>query len=222
MGTNGGGLNRFDKRTGLFTRFSTTDGLPNNVIYGLLADDDGQLWMSTNKGIAQFNPLTHAVRSFDASDGLQGDEFNRYAYCKAADGTLFFGGVNGFNYFRSEELRPDTLPAVVHITDIKLTNRSIAFGAEGSPLTAPTHLTRELVFAYSDAAMLTFEFATMEVSEPEEQRYQYKLDGFDTDWIMARSDRSAVYTNLDPGTYTFHVRGDNRDGLWDTKGTTVQ
>ncbi len=222
VGTNGGGLDRFDKGTGQFTRFSTADGLPNNVIYGLLSDNDGQLWMSTNKGIANFDPHTHAVRSFDASDGLQGDEFNRYAYCKAADGTIYFGGVNGFNYFRPEELRPDTLPAVVHITDIKLTNRSIAFGAEGSPLTAPTHLTRELVFAYSDAAMLTFEFATMEFSEPEEHRYQYKLDGFDTDWIMAGKDRSAVYTNLDPGTYTFHVRGANRDGLWDTKGTTFQ
>ncbi|MBK6754097.1 MAG: response regulator [Flavobacteriales bacterium] len=222
VGTNGGGLNRLDKRTGQFTRFSTADGLPNNVIYGLLAEDDGQLWMSTNKGIAQFDPLTHAVRSFDASDGLQGDEFNRYAYCKTSDGTLYFGGVNGFNYFRPEELRPDTLPAVVHLTDIKLTNRSIAFGAEASPLTIPTHLTRELVLPYVDAAMITFELATMEFSEPEEHRYQYRLDGFDTDWIMGGIDRSAVYTNLDPGTYTFHVRGDNRDGLWDTKGTTFQ
>ena len=222
VGTNGGGLNRLDKRTGQFTRFSTNDGLPNNVIYGLLADDDGQLWMSTNKGIACFDPLTHAVRSFDASDGLQGDEFNRYAYCRTADGTLFFGGVNGFNYFRPEELRPDTRPAVVHITDIKLTNRSIAFGEEGSPLTVPTHLTREFVLPYGDAAMITFEFATMEFSEPEEHRYQYKLEGFDADWIMAGKDRSAVYTNLDPGTYKFRVRGDNRDGLWDTKGTAFQ
>ena len=221
-GTNGGGLNRFDKRTGRCVRFSTAEGLPNNVIYGLLADDDGQLWMSTNKGIACFDPLTYAVRSFDANDGLQGDEFNRYAFCKTADGTLFFGGVNGFNYFRPEELRPDTLPAEVRITDIKMTNRSIAFGAEGSPLTVPTHLTRELVIPYRDAAMITFEFATMEFSEPEEHRYQYKLDGFDTDWIMGGSDRSAVYTNLDPGTYTFRVRGDNRDGLWDTQETTVQ
>ncbi len=222
VGTNGGGLNRFDKRTGQCARFGTAEGLPNNVIYGLLVDDDGQLWMSTNKGLAQFDPLTHEVRSFDASDGLQGDEFNRYAYCKAADGTLYFGGVNGFNYFRPEELRPDSLPAVVHLTDIKLTNRSIAFGAEGSPLTNPTHLTRELVLAYREAAMITFEFATMEFSEPEEHRYQYKLDGFDTDWIMGGTDRTAVYTNLDPGTYTFHVRGDNRDGLWDTKGTAFQ
>ncbi|MBK8228062.1 MAG: response regulator [Flavobacteriales bacterium] len=222
VGTNGGGLDRFDKRTGQCTQFQTREGLPNNVIYGLLADDDGQLWMSTNKGIARFDPVTREVRSFDATDGLQGDEFNRYAFCKTADGTFYFGGVNGFNYFRQEELRTDTLPAVVHITDIKLTNRSIAFGAEGSPLTAPTHLTRELVFAYRDAAMITFEFATMEFSEPEEHRYQYKLDGFDTDWIMAGKDRSAVYTNLDPGTYTFQVRGDNRDGLWDTEGTTLQ
>ena len=222
VGTNGGGLNRLDKRTGQFTRFSTVDGLPNNVIYGLLADDDGQLWMSTNKGIAQFDPLKHAVRSFDASDGLQGDEFNRYAFCKTTDGTLYFGGVNGFNYFHPEDLRPDTLPVMVHITDIKLTNRSIAFGAEGSRLAQPTHLTRKLVLPYGEATMISFEFATMEFSEPEEHRYQYKLDGFDTDWIMSGTDRSAVYTNLDPGTYTFHVRGDNRDGVWDTNGTTFQ
>ncbi len=219
IGTNGGGLNRLDKRTGKFLRYSTKDGLPNDVVYGILADDAGQLWMSTNKGIARFDPRTGLFRNYDASDGLQSDEFNRYAYCKLADGTLCFGGVKGFNYFHPRELVDDSTASAIRITGIKLINRSVDFRAAGSPLTIPAYSSTGMRIPHS-ANMVTFEFASLEFSAPEEHRYQYKLEGFDPDWISSGTDRNAVYTNLDPGTYTFRVRGDNRDGLWDTKGTS--
>ncbi|MBK7945642.1 MAG: response regulator [Flavobacteriales bacterium] len=221
VGTNGGGLNKFDKRTGKVRRYSTTDGLPNNVVYGILADDDGQLWMSTNKGLSAFDPSASTFRNYDVGDGLQSNEFNRYAYCKLADGTLFFGGVKGFNYFHPRDLAVDSTASMIHITRIKLINKAIDHRLPGSPLRAPAYLSEGMTIPHS-TNMITFEFASMEFSAPEEHRYQYKLVGFDPDWIMAGTDRSAVYTNLDPGTYTFRVRGDNRDGLWDTKGTTFQ
>ncbi|MBP7513684.1 MAG: response regulator [Flavobacteriales bacterium] len=221
VGTNGGGLNRLDKRTGKFRRYSTKDGLPNDVVYGILTDGAGQLWMSTNKGIARFTPATGLFRNYDASDGLQSDEFNRYAYCKQADGTLFFGGVKGFNYFHPRELLDDSAASAIRITGIKLINKAVDYRAAGSPLTVPAYLSDGMSIPHS-SNMVTFEFASMEFSAPQEHRYQYKLEGFDPDWIMAGTDRSAVYTNLDPGTYTFRVRGDNRDGIWDRHGTTFR
>src|SRR5690606_23419440 len=175
-GSNGGGLCRVDKRNGSIRTFTTREGLPNNVIYGLLADDDGQLWISTNKGIACFDPVTHAVRGFDANDGLQSDEFNRYAFTKTTDGTLFFGGVSGFNYFHPSDLELDERPVQTLITDIRLENTSIAFRAEGSPLSTPAHLATQLVIPFSQAGVLSFDFASMEFGSARSRAYRYQME----------------------------------------------
>jgi class 3 adenylate cyclase/ligand-binding sensor domain-containing protein len=222
VGTNGGGLHRFDKRTGDVEHYGTREGLPNEVIYGLLSDEEGGLWMSTNKGIARFDPSTAQVRTFDASDGLQGDEFNRYGFCKQTDGALFFGGVQGFNHFRPSDLKVDPRPVQVNITDIKVMNRSIVFGEEGSPLTMPAHLMRELILPYRAAGMLTIDFASMEYGSSRDRQYDYQLEGFDPDRIHAGLSRSANYTNIDPGGYTFKVWGRNRDGVWNEVPTTLR
>ncbi len=221
IGTKGGGLNKFDKRTGKVRRYTTRDGLPNDVVYGILSDDVGRLWMSTNKGLSCFTPTTGVFRNYGASDGLQSDEFNRYAYCKLADGTLFFGGVEGFNYFKPGQLNEDSVTAPIRITGIKLINRPVDYRDPASPLKAPVYISDGMTVPY-DANMITFEFATMEFAAPEGHHYQYRLDGFDPEWIKVGSERSAVYTNLDPGTYTFRVRGDNRDGVWDKQGTSFR
>lgn len=218
IGTNGGGLNRFETATGHVTRYTTKEGLPNDVVYGVLSDENGHLWMSTNKGIARLDPATGTFRNFTASDGLQNDEFNRYAYCKLPDGTLCFGGIGGLNTFRPRDLADDTRPATVIITDIKLRNRSIHFWEDGAPLSKPPFESAGMEIPFSDN-MVTFEFATMEFSSPGSHRYQYRLDGFDGDWIMTDGAHSAVYTNLDPGSYTFRVRGNNRDNYWPEEGT---
>ncbi|MCB0780920.1 MAG: hypothetical protein KDC03_15595, partial [Flavobacteriales bacterium] len=111
VGTNGGGLDRFDKQTHRFTNYAAREGLPNNVVYGILSDASGDLWMSTNKGLSRFTPSTGTFRNFTSADGLQSDEFNRNAFCKLSDGTFFFGGVNGHNHFKPEELQDDTSDA---------------------------------------------------------------------------------------------------------------
>ncbi len=219
IGTNGGGLNRFDVRTEKFARFTTREGLPNDVVYGVLSDDLGCLWMSTNKGIARFDPRTNVFRNFGAGDGLQSDEFNRHAYCKDSKGWLYFGGVSGLNYFDPRTLLQDSTPVDVRITGIRLINKPVQFGAPGSPLRLPVHLSEGMTIPYS-ANMVTFSFATMEFAAPELHEYRYMLEGFDASWIDAGTDHNAVYTNLDPGTYTFRVRGRNRDGIWDEKGTS--
>ena len=217
IGTNGGGLDKMEIASGVFTHFTTGDGLPNDVVYGVLSDDYGNVWMSTNKGIARLNTATGAIRSFTEVDGLQSDEFNRYAYCKGADGTLYFGGVNGFNFFAPASMVEDTIPVKVQITDIRLLNKSIAFGKD-EMLSAPAFMSDRLEIPHH-LNVITFYFASMEYSAPEKHRYQYKLEGFDADWIDAGTRHFANYTNLNPGTYTFHVRGDNADGIWNRNAT---
>ncbi|HEY0977653.1 MAG TPA: two-component regulator propeller domain-containing protein, partial [Flavobacteriales bacterium] len=127
IGTSGGGLNRFDTRTGEVERITTKQGLPNDVVYGVLTDNAGHLWMSTNQGIACYDRKARTFRNFGITDGLQSNEFNRYAYCKDVDGRLWFGGVNGFNYFHPEELMQDSMAAPIRITGLKLINRPVDF-----------------------------------------------------------------------------------------------
>ena len=221
VGTNGGGLNRFDKRTRTFRRYMEKDGLPNDVVYGILSDRRGDLWMSTNKGVSRFTPGTETFRNFTAADGLQSDEFNRNAFCKLHDGTLFFGGVNGHNHFHPEELVDDSSDAVVRIIDIKLLNRSVQAGVKGSALEVPPFMAEELHVRPGEN-MITFEFATMEFASTEAHGFQYQLKGFDAAPIDAGRTNTAVYTNLDPGTYTFEVRGRNRDGIWSRRPASIR
>lgn len=221
LGTNGGGLNRFDARTGNVTRFTTREGLPNDVVYGVLTDDRGDLWASTNKGLSRYTPRTNVFRNFGAGDGLQSDEFNRHAYCKDATGMLYFGGVNGINYFDPKKLVEDTTSVVVRITDILLMNRSLSFGDKASPLHRPAYLSDGMEIPYS-MNMVTFRFASMEFADPSRHRYQYMLENFDPDWIDAGTRNSTIYTNLNPGTYTFRVRGDNADSQWSERSTSFK
>lgn len=213
-GTYGGGLFRMNKRTGEFTRYGRRNGLPNEVVYGVLADEDGRLWMSTNQGLVRLDPATGAIRIYDVNDGLQSNEFNRYAYCKLQDGTLFFGGVNGLNHFDPHELRDDLRPVQVAITGIKLMNKPLVYGQAGSPLRIPAHLARTIALPYSAASMLTIDFASLEFRGIDNRQYRYQLDGFDPQVIEAGHAHSAIYTNLGPGEYTFNVWGRNRDGVW--------
>lgn len=221
IGTNGEGLDRLDIATGRFIHYTIKNGLPNNVMYGILSDDDGNLWISTNKGLSKFNPSANSFQNYEAKDGLQSNEFNRYAYCKTRDGTLFFGGVNGFNYFNPHDLGKNNVPPNIVITDFKIGNKSVSIHDDQKRLTKPIELTDKIVLNYNDN-MISFDFAAMDFTQPLKNLYQYKMQGFDKIWIHAGTARSATYTNLDPGTYTFYVKGSNSDGVWNEKGKSIE
>ncbi len=219
VGTKGGGLNRLDKRTGRFTRYITENGLPNNVVYGIVPDDAGQLWLSTNKGLSRFNPATGQFKNFDVSDGLQSNEFNRYAYCKTSEGLLVFGGVNGINYFDPSDIKPLNPPDVV-LTDFRLFNRPLDFKKPGSPIKKHINFVNEIVLRYKQN-VLTFQFAAMDYRKRGSARYRYKMEGFDRDWIYAGAAREATYTNLDPGMYRFTVQASFEGGAWSHRNKTL-
>lgn len=219
-GTEGGGLNRIDLTTGKVKCFHEKDGLPNSVIYGIVPDNEGKLWLSTNKGLSCYNPASGRFLNYEEADGLQSNEFNRYAFGKSAAGWLYFGGINGFNYFKPEEVRTDTTFSKVIFTDFRINNKSASFGGAQDLLSQPIYLTSAISLPYK-YNMIGIDFASVNMAQPARNYYQYKLDGFDEHWINNGTARSATYTNLDPGTYTFHVRSSNYPDAWGNAYSTL-
>ena len=211
VGTQGGGLNKWRLEDRLahrnaFEIFREEEGLSNDVVYGLLADGEGLLWLTTNDGLYRFDPATEDFRRLDETHGLQSREFNFGAYHRSANGEIFLGGNQGFNSFFPSELRTNTHEPPVVLTSVQKLNREIE-------LETPLLELEELELTHKDY-VVSFSFAALDFTAPEENQYAYKLDGFDADWVEIGHLNRATYTNLDPGNYTFRVRGANNDGIW--------
>jgi signal transduction histidine kinase/ligand-binding sensor domain-containing protein/CheY-like chemotaxis protein len=220
IGTLGGGLNRFDPAKKVFTAYTEKQGLSSNVIYGIMEDKKGRLWLSTNNGISEFDPMTTTFRSFGVADGLQGNEFKSNSFYKTADGEIFFGGVRGFTTFNPEKLVDNNYVPPVYLTDFLLFNKQATIGAQSA---LASHITeaKEIQLSYKHS-VISFEFAALSYTMPEKNQYAYQLKGFDADWIYSGTARKATYTNLDPGNYVFQVKASNNDGLWNNKGVQVR
>ena len=206
-----GGLSRYDSALNQFTNYTMREGLPGDSIYGLLGSEDGTIWLSTGHGISHFNPESETFVNYDVLDGLQSNQFNLFASYRAEDGELFFGGPNGLNSFYPDTIQKNTYQPQVALTDFLLFNRSLNPGSELMPFAI--NEMEQLALSYQHT-VFTFKFSTLDFHIPEHNQYQYKLEGFDEDWSPPSSKRSATYTNLDPGQYTFLVRGSNNDGLF--------
>lgn len=220
VGTNGGGLNLFNPHTKSFTAFRQQDGLPNDIIMGIQEDDNHKLWISTNKGISRFDPEKKSFQNFTVSDGLQSDEFNRWSSATLPTGELLFGGKNGFNLFHPDSIKVNTGKPRVYITDFKIFNKPVRIGQHEVLKKNITH-TEEIQLTYLQN-IFSFEFSALNYCQPEKNQYRYKMEGFDDGWVEAGTERKVSYTNLDPGEYTFRVKGSNNDGLWNEKDTSLR
>lgn len=221
LGTKGGGLNRFDIQTETFSALTDKEGLPNNVIYGILSDEEGNLWMSTNNGISRFNPRTRTFKNFDKKDGLQDNEFNSCAYFKSKNGELFFGGITGFNAFYPADVKDNPNPPPVVLTGFEILNQPVSFKTPDSPLQQTITETKEITLPY-EQRFFSFEFAALDFTEPSKNQYAYQLEGFDNDLVQVGTRRTAFYTNVPPGSYTFRVIASNNDGIWNKEGTSIR
>ena len=220
LGTNNG-LNLFNPATQTFTKYFEKDGLPNNVIESILEDSRGNLWIGTNNGISCFNPVAVTFRNYELNDGLQGTVFNHSACFKTRGGEMFFGGSGGFNVFHPDSIRANTFIPPVFVTDFQVFNKSVKPGGKGSPLQTHISETRELTLSYKQS-VFSFEFAALNYTLQEKNKYAYKLEGFDKDWNMIGTQRKATYTNLDPGEYVFRVKASNNDGIWNEEGVSIK
>ena len=219
IGTNGG-LNRFDNESKTFFYYTEENGLPNNVIYGILTDEKNNLWLSTNKGISHFNLQSGVFRNFDVNEGLQSNEFNTGAYYQSKTGELFFGGIKGLNYFFPEEIKENKDSPPIVLTKIKLADKSLSHKTDAEFLEKSVEETKRIVLSHKED-IITFEFAALEFSAPEKKQYAYMLENFNNNWVNSGSVRSATFTHLPPGDYIFRVKATNNDGVWSDNGIAV-
>jgi signal transduction histidine kinase/ligand-binding sensor domain-containing protein/DNA-binding response OmpR family regulator len=226
IGTVGGGLNKFNRQKEQFKRYREIDGLPNNVIYGILEDDYGNLWVSTNKGLSKYNPKTKIFKNYDMKDGLRSNEFDQGAYYKSKSGEMFFGGINGIDFFHPDSIKGNpNIPPIV-FTDFQLNNKPVFFGFDTTLnraiLNKSITETNEIELIHNDK-VISFEFAALDFHSPAKNKYAYMLEGFEEDWKFTDASRRYVtYTNLDPGEYTFIVKGSNNNGIWNEEGATLK
>ncbi len=214
IGTWGGGLNRMDRDKGTFSHYTTADGLASNEIEGILEDESGNLWLATNEGLSRFTPRTRQFRNYDVSDGLQGKEFNSGAAYQNRNGEMFFGGMNGFNSFFPQDIFDNWYVPPVRITSFKILNKEVR-------LPRPIWETTEIELSPKDY-LFSFEFAALDYTAPERNRYAYKLEGLTDEWIYTDSRRRlASFSLLPPGKYIFRVKGSNSDGIWNEKDVSL-
>jgi signal transduction histidine kinase/DNA-binding response OmpR family regulator/ligand-binding sensor domain-containing protein len=222
ISTKGGGINRMDKKSGQFKRWTKKDGLPDDVVYGILPDDEGNLWGSTNKGLfcmipnkdtATVDQQLYTFRNFSKADGLQENEFNTGAYAKLPDGRLAFGGVNGYNVFDPSAVLSDDFIPPTYITNILINNQPVRPNDKSGILKNTIETTRKITLSYLDN-IITLEFASLDFSAPDRNKYRYQLVGADDTWVEAGNRRSATFLHLPPREYIFRVQGSNSQGIW--------
>lgn len=211
------GLNQYLPETGLFKRYFEKTGLPNSFIYCVLPDEMGNLWISTNGGLSRFSPdlpEKTQLRNYDESDGLQSNEFNQGAfYFSKKTGIMYFGGINGVNYFKPSEIRDNSYLPPIAITNFKKLNNSVN-------LLPFINNEKVVELDYRDY-FFSFEFAALDYTNPVKNQYQYKLEGFDKEWVSIGNRRFITFTNIDPGNYTLLVRATNNDGVLNEAGIRV-
>ena len=213
FGTFGSGLMRWDEKTQKMESFTSKNGLPNNVVYSVLEGKDGNLWLSTNKGICRFNPKTFATTNYAETDGLMSNEFNSGAFMLSKTGELFFGGIYGFNYFHPEKLYLSKPDVAVTITRFKLDKGWLKPNEKGSPLVKPVSQTDYIDLSYRQRSF-TIRFQPSDLSNPELVNYKYKLEGSDEGEIMIGSTNELRFNSLSPGTYKLSIYARIGEGRW--------
>lgn len=218
-GTGGRGMLRLDFKRDSFAIYTAREGLANNVIAGILPDSTGTLWLSTNKGLSAFNPVTLSCKNFTADNGLQQSAFSRGAGIITREGNFFFGGLDGFNYFSPASLHYNHhIPQVV-FTGLKVDNSEVVPGAH-SPISSNIAIAPEIRLKYKQN--FSVGFTVLDFTSPNECRYLYRLQGFDKAWNAIGSGKTAVFTNLDPGEYILLVKAYSPNSNWVTQPASIK
>ncbi len=220
------GLHRYDASTGSFDLLSSDDGIPNDAIMSISQDANGTLWVATNDGLCQMKSTGEVLRTFRRDDGLAGNDFTERAVGQSPDGTLFWGGKHGLTVFQPSHERPGQTaksapPVPVYLTGLKLFNRPVSPGSEGSPLKRSLADTEAITLRH-DQSVITLDFAAVLFQAHRNVRYAYMLEGFEEEWNYVGTQHSATYTNQSPGTYTFRAKASLTDNFDDASEATLR
>lgn len=217
-GSSGGGLNLLNKSTGKFENFGEANGLANSIVYKILQSKDGVIWVSTDKGISAFNPSTKKFKNFGKPNGIQDGPFVLGSGLLSSNGELYFGGQDGFNYFSPTTLPTRVIVPKVLLTELKVANL-IVLPNENSPIKEQISAAKEINLKYGQNFSITY--TALNFTAPIQNHYAYRLVGLEKNWNHVGNEKTAYYTNLDPGDYVFEVKASNNEGGWGKEVTSV-
>ncbi len=224
IGSNGKGLCKYNAESNSIGYISENDGLASNLIYNLIFDDGGKLFVGTEKGIDKitFDSLgkINAIRNFNQTEGFKGVEANQNAAYKTKDGSILFGSVMGVYRYNREIDVPNTHRPITHLTNVKLFFESIDWSQYSDSTSQWFNIPQNLVLPH-DKNHLIFEFLGSSLKNPDKVRYRYKIANLDAAWSPIVSSTQAIYNNIPPGKYTFMVKSSNDEGVWDENPVTL-
>ncbi|MCF0069388.1 response regulator [Dyadobacter sp. CY261] len=215
------GLSRYNPETGKFRNYRITDGLPDNQVFRILEDDAGNFWISTSRGLAKLDGRTDRFTNFHMGNGLPTDQFNYNSSYKDSDGTLYFGTVAGMVGFKPAALLRNNFVPPVYITRLQVNNRDLDIRQKDAPLQQSIIYADELTLPYHSSS-LSFDVAVLSYVIPDQNSYQYQLEGLSKEWVPFHGSRSIHFSKLPPGDYTLKIRGANNDGLWSNRETRLR
>ncbi|MFY0685841.1 MAG: response regulator [Cyclobacteriaceae bacterium] len=214
------GLNKFIPTSNQFERYTMEDGLSDHVIYGILEGENKKLWIITLKSLSLFDPVHKTFKSYTRKNGLPVGEFYEHSHYQDRNGKMFFGGDQGFLAVNPKEYQIRETSPLVSFTDFKLFNKSVQPGPN-TPLEQNITETQSIDLTYKDY-VFSFEFVANDFVSPLTNSYSYKMEGFNENWTTTDAlNRTATYTNLNPGFYTFMVKASNDDGTWSSEPTSI-
>ena len=192
------GINILNLSTDKFNHYTEKDGLINNTIYGILVDKNNGIWMSTNAGISKLSTEDATFKNFTITDGLQSNEFNGRACFKSKDGNMYFGGINGFNVFNSQDIELSTFEPKVIFDNFEIngTNKKDISNIKFK----------------SNENNIKINFFTNDYKNTKTTQYYYKLEGLENEWNMTNSN-SLVFANLGSGDYTLKIKTITQHGV---------
>ena len=212
FGLNYGGLGYINQQTGKYSHYRDNGELADRKVIGIIADKENNLWLSTDKGLVKFNPSRNRFQTFTTSDGIASNDFNNNAFFKDSKGTFYFGGYNGITNFLPEQIETNAGKAAMAFTGLKLFSTRVEIGDDKKLLKKNIALSTEIIFKH-DQNVFTFEYALLNFIKSNKNRFKYKLEGFDKNWLETTT-TSVSYNNLPPGMYKLILMGANNDGIW--------
>tara|TARA_R110001599_G_scaffold15001_3_gene63900 strand:- start:275 stop:3049 length:2775 start_codon:yes stop_codon:yes gene_type:complete len=220
IGTKGAGLCRYLPNTDRFIWYDKFNGLEEENVCGIIESLDGNIWMGGNAGISKLDMETKEFHNYTTDDGLLSNDFNINSAFKDKLGNIYFGSYQGVNYFNPSEIITNTNESSLYLSEFRLFNEKVLPTQEDSPLRKVISETDSIVLKH-DQSVFTIEYSGINFTRPEKNEYAYYLEGYEETWNYVGKKRSATYTNLDPGSYTFKLKAANNDGVWNQSPLTL-
>jgi two-component system, sensor histidine kinase ChiS len=216
-----GGLVSFNSHEETFYIYTTDNGLSHNTIASILEDDRSNLWLATGNGLTRFNTASKRGIPYTIKDGAPSSTFFLDSKFKDESGKLYFGTNRGYLIIDPlMSAKNNFIPPIV-LTEIKIAHSVVHAGGKDSTLAKHINQTKKLSLTYDQNAF-TIEFAALNYNNSKKNKYAFKLEGFDLAWNYVEDQRTATYTNLNPGSYIFRVKGSNNDDIWNKEGTFIE